>query len=56
MLHAVGGWDACGNRFYSKSELYQMAWTDVNLDSLRSFFFARQQLAACSVTHCIIYS
>ncbi|KAL3162570.1 hypothetical protein ABBQ38_008623 [Trebouxia sp. C0009 RCD-2024] len=34
-LSPVGGWDACGNRFYSKSELYQMAWTDVDLDSLR---------------------
>lgn len=44
-MAVVGGWDACGNRFYSKSELYQMAWTDVNLDNLRSFFLARQQLA-----------
>lgn len=49
----VGGWDACGNRFYSKSELYQMAWTDVNLDNLRSFLLARQQLAAWSMfAHC----
>ena len=32
---AVGEWDACGNRFYSKAELYQMAWSDVNLDNLR---------------------
>lgn len=36
MLHAaVGEWDACGNRFYSKVELYQMAWSDVNLDNFR---------------------
>ncbi len=34
-LCAVGEWDACGNRFYSKAELYQMAWSDVNLDNLR---------------------
>ena len=35
-VSAVGGWDACGNRFYSKVELYQMAWADVKLDTLRS--------------------
>ncbi|KAA6418805.1 MAG: vacuolar sorting-associated 16 protein [Trebouxia sp. A1-2] len=34
-LSPVGEWDACGNRFYSKAELYQMAWSDVNLDNLR---------------------
>ena len=33
---AVGGWDACGNRFYSKVELYQMAWADIDLSNLRS--------------------
>lgn len=47
---AVGGWDACGNRFYSKSELYQMGWTDIMLDNLRSFLPC--PAGACS-TKCV---
>ncbi|KAK9815234.1 hypothetical protein WJX72_000416 [[Myrmecia] bisecta] len=31
----AGSWDACGDRFYSKHELYKMAWTGVELASMR---------------------
>ena len=48
MHAAVGEWDACGNRFYSKKELYQMAWSDVDLESLRyAHLRFRGALRAC---------
>lgn len=34
-MHAVGGWDACGNLFYAKVELYSMTWSDIDLENLR---------------------
>ena len=44
---AVGEWDACGNRFYSKAELYQMAWSDVNLDNLRCVHTFHKMFLIC---------
>eukprot|EP00884_Botryococcus_braunii_P014411 jgi/Botrbrau1/22971/Bobra.0030s0043.1 len=31
----VGQWDICGDRFYSKQELFKMQWKDIKLDQLR---------------------
>mmetsp|Transcript_15272 Transcript_15272/g.46155 ORF Transcript_15272/g.46155 Transcript_15272/m.46155 type:complete len:862 (+) Transcript_15272:225-2810(+) len=31
----VGDWELCGERFYAREELYQMAWGDLRLDYLR---------------------
>ncbi|KAK9907253.1 hypothetical protein WJX75_000093 [Coccomyxa subellipsoidea] len=34
-LSPAGEWEACGDRFYEKHELYTMAWSDVKLDQMR---------------------
>lgn len=34
-MGAVGDWELCGDRFYSRHELYAMAWGDVRLEYLR---------------------
>lgn len=31
----AGEWEACGDRFYEKHELYTMAWSDIKLDQMR---------------------
>lgn len=35
LVGAVGDWELCGERFYAREELYQMAWGDLRLDYLR---------------------
>ena len=34
-VFAAGEWEACGDRFYERHELYTMAWSDVRLDQMR---------------------
>lgn len=31
----MGDWEACGEAFYSRELLYDMAWEDTDLDSKR---------------------
>ena len=35
MTCAAGEWEACGDRFYERHELYTMSWSDVRLDQMR---------------------
>jgi hypothetical protein len=35
LLRAVGDWELCGERFYSRHELYTMGWSGVQLEYLR---------------------
>ena len=32
---AAGEWEACGDRFYERHELYTMSWSNVRLDQMR---------------------
>ena len=32
LLPAVGDWEACGDAFFARDHLYDMAWQDVDLE------------------------
>lgn len=40
MCTAAGEWEACGDRFYERHELYTMSWSDVRLDQMRQVLAA----------------
>lgn len=42
--HTVGDWEACGDAFFNRELLYDMAWEDTDLDNKR--FVAR---AMCGI-------
>lgn len=53
-MRAAGDWEACGDRFYEKHELYVMAWSGVRLEHMRYPYLPQPALgAACMLTQYI---
>ena len=47
-LLAVGEWDVCGDKFYSKHQIYAMQWPDIKLEHMRCVCTsARHTLRCC---------
>ena len=55
-MYTVGDWDACGDRFYEKVELYHLGWDTPDMDNLRSIPRKSQTVAAYVLLEKLIQS